>query len=253
MNGWRVIGIDCAVDPAKVGVAAGEMVNSRVMVTDATQCGKNAAVEEAVATYAAGANRVLLALDAPLGWPAALGRTIVQHQAGQPIVSNGHALFRRRTDEVVAREVGHTPLDVGANLIARTAVAALADLEAIRRRLGVPIPLAWTAPPTEPLVAIEVYPAATLRQLRIKPSGYKKSDGTVARLDLIEKLAPSADLTRVREACAAHADTFDAAVCVIAGFDFLVGSCYPVAPEDAELALHEGWIWFRRKRVVTEP
>lgn len=248
MDGWRVIGIDCAVDPVNVGVAVGEIEGDCVVVRAATQCAKTRGVAETACAYAEGAAHVLFALDAPLGWPEALGRTLADHRAGQPIVSVGHMLFRRRTDDIVAREVKHQPLDVGANLIARTAAAALSDLEAIRSRFGAPIPLAWEVPPAANIAAIEVYPAATLRQLGVAPSAYKKPKEAANRLRMIENLAAVADLSAIHDVAAQHADAFDAAVCVIAGFDFLLGRCRPPAGDERELARHEGWIWFRTKR-----
>lgn len=253
MDAWRIIGIDCAVDPKKVGVAVGELRDGRVVLLDAVQCSTKRSVADAACDFAGDATRVLFALDAPLGWPAALGTALTGHRAGAPIRSIDHTLFRRRTDEVVARETGHAPLDVGANLIARTAVAALADLQRIRDRLRVPIPLAWDIPTDDAIVAIvaivaiEVYPAGTLQQMGIVPRGYKKAEHVGNRMRIFDAVARVADLGAIRAVAERHADAFDAAVCVLAGADFLLGRCRAPKDGDVALARHEGWIWFRSK------
>lgn len=38
-------------------------------------------------------------------------------------------------------------------------------------------------------------------------------------------------------------DSIDAAICVLAGYDFLMKSCIP--PKDREMAQKEGWVWIR--------
>jgi predicted RNase H-like nuclease len=241
---WGIIGIDCAVDPRKVGVAVGELVDGRVILLDAVQCRK-VSVVDAVTRFVGERTRVLLALDAPLGWPQALGVTLAVHRAGMPIQSIGHRLFRRTTDEVVAREANQPPLDVGSNLIARTAAAALADLQRIRERLQAAIPLAWYVPAVDGVVAIEVYPAATLQQIGITPRAYKKPSEVENRMAMFDALQRTADLTAVRGVAQAHADAFDACLCVIAGADFLLSRSRGPTSQERTAAEHEGWIWFR--------
>ena len=41
-----------------------------------------------------------------------------------------------------------------------------------------------------------------------------------------------------------NADVLDAAICVLAGFDFVTGTATP--PTRLDLAQHEGWIWVRK-------
>lgn len=109
-----------------------------------------------------GRSSVLLALDAPLGWPEELGRSLLQHRAGDPIESEPNRLFKRKTDAEIFRRLHKRPLEVGANLIARTAHAALGLLNNVRRLTGHDIPLAWDPTNLGRIAAIEVYPAATL-------------------------------------------------------------------------------------------
>lgn len=227
-----------------VAVAEGELAHGRLRLTKVVQCGEQSAAD-AICTFTGGDHRTLIAFDAPLGWPEALGRALADHRAGAPIGAHGHALFRRRTDIVVKAETGQQPLDVGADRIARTAAAALSLLGEIRARRSSPIPLAWTPDFVDEVAAIEVYPAATLRQLGIVPRSYKKPMQSEARAAIIQSLSPLTDLHAVSGTMRINADALDAVVCVIAGADFLAGSCRAPSPEERSVADREGWIWFR--------
>ena len=105
-----------------------------------------------------------------------------------PIETPANATFCRTTDLFIQQKLKKTPLDVGADGIARTAYAALAILGNLRTELGMAIPLAWTPLDISPVAAIEVYPAATLLAHRIRSSGYKKHDQTEERREIVEAL-----------------------------------------------------------------
>ncbi len=247
MTPWQIIGIDCAVDEKNVAVARGYVDEGLVRVTDAIQCGKRSPAD-VVCEFAEEA-KTILAFDAPLGWPSALGAVLINHRAGAELSSYGHALFRRTTDIIVKRETGQQPLDVGADRIARTAAAALSLLGSIRERLERPVALAWNHQEMADISAIEVYPAATLRRLGVNHRSYKKpiEKDREARVLMVEALARSLDLRAVREAVLQSADALDAAVCVLAAADFLAGNCRVPSSEEREVAEKEGWIWFRQK------
>ena len=240
----RIIGIDCATDAKKVGLALcviheGHPHIEQLMV-GATWVG----IDEQVAAWATAPT--LLALDAPLGWPAQLGDSLHTHYAGAELAPSANSLFRRTTDDVVAEQLGKRPLDVGSDRIARTAHAALSFLTRLRERVDAPIPLAWTPGSVEGLAAIEVYPAGTLAARKLPHSGYKAS--TDASSALRHKLAQA-----VREELAIDEDAgellaqsdhaLDAVLCARAGLDFLSGDV--VRPKDLSLAKREGWIWVR--------
>ncbi len=89
---------------------------------------------------------------------------------------------RKGTDRFIKAEIGKQPLDVGADPIAPTAVAALRLVAEIRKLTGHPIALAWSREVTGP-AAIEVYPAATLPAHGLPASGYKKSPDETQRAD----------------------------------------------------------------------
>ncbi len=237
-----LIGVDCATDPARVGLARGTYAAGRAVVTEVRMGTAAVPPADVVAGWAAEANGpVLLALDAPLGWPAPLGDTLAAHRAGAPVAAEAHALFRRATDLEVKARLGKQPLDVGADRIARTAHAALRLLADLRRRLGAEIPLVWELP-LAGIGAVEVYPAATLRAYGIDATGYKAPDGLAARERVIANLREVLDLPEA-PLLRTSADALDAAVCVLAAADVLRGTAR--GPVDRALAKREGWIWVR--------
>ena len=237
-----LIGIDCAVQPANIGIAAGRVVDG-VVVVDRLHAGHAnpaAVIAEAISAPA------VLAFDSPLGWPADLGRTLASHRAGDRIAVEPNTLFRRETDRFVKQVIGKQSLDVGADRIARTAHAALGLLADVRDLSEIGIEIAVSQSDRSDALCFEVYPAATLKAHGIDARGYKgkKPENRSAREKLIEALEPR---LRIEEALVGTAlatdDALDAAICCLAAADFLAGHCYE--PRDAELAAKEGWIWVR--------
>ena len=244
MDPATLIGIDCATVDAKVGLAVAQADGERCAVQFAGVCSTEQEVAGVVAGWLARVPRALLAFDAPLGWPEAMGPALAAHRAGDPLPVAANGLFRRDTDRFVKARLGKQSLDVGADRIARTAHAALTLLADLRGRTGLPIPLAWTPADATPAAAIEVYPAATLLAHGIPSRGYKKKEQTAERRVIMGLLEKHLGLPPCRAAMAANADALDAAVCVLAGWDFLRGHVY--SPGDPALARHEGWIWVRQ-------
>ena len=168
----------------------------------------------------------------------------VQHyfEAGDPIRDNANLLFRRGTDRFVKERIGKQPLDVGADRIARTAHAALRLLAQVRTLTGSPIPLAWNPKIRDGVAAIEVYPAATLTAHGLRASGYKSREDEKQREEILRGLAERMEITAdLKPLLKSSADALDAAVCVLAGADFL--GCRALAPSDPDEATREGWIW----------
>jgi len=242
-----IIGIDCAAQPRDIGLALGYFDGQ---TTTIRQVVSGRRTEDYVLNTAMGwirgGGQTLLAVDAPLGWPTALGSVLIKHTAGAPIDTHADTLFRRCTDRVVRDEIHKQSLDVGADRIARTAHAALRLLENLRKRTGQEIPLAWEPPTVSGICAIEVYPAATLRAHGLTDSGYKKKEGNEARKSILGQIAgrclrlPSEE----RRTCENCDDALDAIVCVLAGVDFLCGNV--IRPTDMQKAKKEGWIWVHR-------
>lgn len=169
-------------------------------------------------------------MDSPLGWPKALGPSLVSHRAGMIIEVDANLLFRRVADGVIKQRLGKQSLDVGADRIARTAVDALRLLDQMRRDAGRSIPLAWAPDEAEPWRVIEVYPAATRRA-----HGALDAGGSLEGLDEL------VDCSAVLEIVRKSVDAADACVCALAAADFVFGRAVP--PADLGTARKEGWIW----------
>jgi hypothetical protein len=225
-----LIGIDCATQPKKVGLALGELDGERVRIKACRTGSPKQAPASIVSSWLKPGESALLALDAPLGWPLAIGQSLAGHQAGAAMGSTAHALFRRQSDDDIYERFGKRPLEVGANFISRTAVAALDLLADIRGMTGETIPLAWSPMDVNPLAAIEVYPAAT-----------RLAHGSEGKGGSIEGLEPLIDLSALDGALPSSADAIDALVCVLAAADFIRGRARP--PVDLDRARKEGWIW----------
>jgi len=96
--GFSIIGIDCATEPKKRGVARAHFENGDCKVNHSSTGLEDAQIAKLVAESKQLYGNVLIALDAPLGWPSTLGRSLADHVAGQPLNYPAHHLFRRETD-----------------------------------------------------------------------------------------------------------------------------------------------------------
>ena len=243
-----VIGVDCATDPRKVGLAwglwDGEACEVREMQAAGLEISPATWIVERIRAHRR--CRCLLALDAPLGWPAGFGASLAEHNAGQPIHTRPADFFRRATDEFIARSIGRRPLDVGAERIARTALSALQLVAQVSGRLGEDIPLLWGQDAPCGLGAVEVYPAALLKVLKLPSSGYKDDAQLAVREQILAGLTNQIHFAANLSVSLAlkDADVLDAVISVAAGADFLAGRSMP--PEDLGLAQKEGWIWVRQ-------
>jgi predicted RNase H-like nuclease len=247
-----VIGVDAASRPENTGLALvkGRLDGAFELSAVEPSC-KHVDPVERIATWLEGAVDAILAVDAPLGWPAALSDGLNGHVAGMPLGDDPDLLFRRMTDRRVHETVGKLPLEVGADRIARAARAALELLQRLRERLERTIELGWQCE-DRGLRAVEVYPAATLRALRGKPPRYKgdvPDEGAIRRgllKELEREIRVPANLVEV---ATARDHGFDAVVAAVGGVDFLRGNCEGPIPGEMELARREGWIWVRRRDV----
>jgi hypothetical protein len=209
---------------------------------EAVQCGsRSRSPASIVADWLKDAPAALLALDAPLGWPSDLAASLTGHEAGGALRVPADKLFHRETDTAIERRLSKRPLEVGANLIARTAHAALGFLDELRRITSLPIPLAWHTAWQAGVRAIEVYPAATLRGHNIAPGEYKGTAEIEGRRGLMARLGARVSYPADVHVLENSADALDAVICVVAGCDFLDGRAVP--PDDLVTARKEGWIW----------
>jgi len=242
----QILGIDAAVDPKNVGLATAVQNNAGRWQVQAVASGAPA---QDLAEQAAGllepGRPCLLAVDAPLGWPSPLSAALAKHRAGEPIPASSNELFIRETDRFVRERTGLKPLDIGADRIARTARAALALIDGIRRRTGQDLPLLLCLKAAHTGGLLETYPAATLRQSGLPAKGYKKPEARPTRQTILEGLAERLELGEHTTTCLDSDHCLDAVLCVLTAIEYLAGHCPP--PQDQALAQTEGWIWFPEK------
>lgn len=239
-----LIGLDAASDRRRFGWAVAERSASGARLLAQGLLGKPgtpwpAPLRDALSDPAG----ALLSIDAPLGWPRRMGATIAAHRAGDPVEVCKNDLFRRATDDVVRTTLRKQPLEVGADLIARAAMEALAVLDALRREFAKPLPLAWSPDAARDAV-IEVYPGATLTAHGVARSKYKDPATEGARGPMLDAFEPR--LAGLRERIAEPSDIFDACLCIVCALDFLEGRCIAPDAEQRAAADTEGWIWFAR-------
>jgi predicted RNase H-like nuclease len=247
----RVVGIDCATRDDRIGLAFGAVVDSKLRLQRIVHGERDRpAAEQVIAWIAEREDPVLLAVDSPLGWPQPLASLLATHQAGVEMPDTADRLFMRDTDRSVLQRLGKRPLAVGADRIARTAHATLRLIGEIGRGLSRPVPLAWDPESLTQTSVIEVYPAATLTACGWRASGYKKPGQCVERKEIVLALQTEAIVEADAENMEKNADALDAAICALAGADFLRGRS--MAPQDRLRAKSEGWIWVR-DRLAHQP
>jgi len=237
-----LIGVDCATVPERTGVAIGRLLDDQLSLEAVHPPHRTLDVEGIVATALEGGGPAVLALDAPLGWPNALGDLLAGHHAGAPMPAAPAALFSRATDHAIRARLGKQPLEVGADRIARTAVAALDLLHRLRARTGRRLAVAVAATPHPDAIVIEVYPAALVA------AGGHRPRGPVAMPDAKFALVQAgfgAGVAAHHATLTASPDALDAALCVLAAADWRRGRAVPPPPELARTVEREGWIWAR--------
>jgi len=189
-------------------------------LTDTQACSAAESPVEVLARWIAQDPDCLLALDAPLGWPSALSAALPSHRAGQPVRGEAETLFNRARDRFVRASLGKRPLDVGADRIARTALATLELLKTLRERTAAP------------LLAHDVDARA-----------YKAVDASDARLAVERLIDRRLTTERAFDAQTANDNVLDAVLCIVSGLDFIAGASS--GPSDRDTAEREGWIWVR--------
>lgn len=243
----KIVGIDCAVQPKKMGIAVGLLSSGSIKV-ESIQHGLSNPTQF-IADAMQMSIPVLLALDAPLGWPAPMGEELADHYAADRVSVPPNMIFRRDTDRFVKKTIGKQSLDVGADRIARTAWSAVNLLAEVRRLTGSNIPLAWSSGMIHESSCIEVYPAATLEAQGLSSRGYKgnKPVHCESRKNLFAKLNVTLELADyLKRTAVSNDDAFDSLICLLAAVDFLEGKA--MRPENIDTARKEGWIWVRSKR-----
>ena len=249
----HIIGVDWAAsDERKCGLALAELRerDDAHLVVLELLTGRDVAEKRSAPQIIAWLRRhpdALLAIDAPLGWPARLADGVAAHVAGEPlgVMEDARAFFTRATDRFLQQTLRKTPLEVGADRIARTAFSALSLIRELREATGLPLRLAWDA---DERGVLEVYPAATLKVIAqgTKLPPYKKPEHLEARRVITKLLAPHVRFTEEQRQRAIGSDhLLDAMLCTLAGADFARGRVLPPPADLRAQARREGWIWVR--------
>ena len=237
----EILGIDAAVDPRNTGFAVARAGENQWRIETLETGTRAMPLADAIIERLSPEHPTLVAIDAPLGWPAPLARALSNHTAGAPLSLDPETGFARETDRFVREKTGLKPLDVGADRIARTAAAALTLIEALRTRTGQRLLLLSSPEEAETGGLIEVYPAATLKQHDLPHRGYKKPHATRERMAITDGISSKVDLGPCRQTCIDSDHCLDAVLCVLTAIDFMNGDC--CSPFNNSLR-KEGWIWF---------
>jgi predicted RNase H-like nuclease len=255
----HIIGIDCATKSENTGLASAKYANGKFELNKLCTGSKKKGVVDIVSEWIKGSESVLLALDAPLGWPTAMGSKLVKHMAGKFIPTEADEMFSRNTDERVQKETKKKPLEVGADRIARMALATLKNMDKLQKNNpDREIELRWNHKGAyKGISIIEVYPKATLIMCGLPFEKYKNAskseEDTETKKEargkilngLLEYISMGEDQ---KKEVLSDDDKLDAVVCILAGLDFLDGKCFePEDKEEMETAKKEGWIWFRKR------
>ncbi len=237
-----LIGVDCATVPERTGIAIGRLVDDHYTLDAVHAPDRALDVDGIIVAALSGGGPAVLALDAPLGWPSALGDALPDHLVGAPVSASPAALFSRATDHAIRARLGKQPLEVGADRIARTAVAALALLERLRMRTGRALTVAVTEVRRPDAMVIEVYPAALVAARGARPRG---DVAMVAAKTAVVTEAFGPGALAQHPAMQSSMDALDAALCVVAAADWHRGHAIPPPPDLAGVVQREGWIWAR--------
>jgi len=244
-----LIGLDCAAQHSKFGVALGSLGPSGMQIHKVETNNKNVVpvIVQWIKTY----QPRILAFDAPMGWPATLGEALGDHCAGIMLPFESDDLFHRETDKFVRKKLNKRPLEVGADKIARAAATALRVASTIRKNTGIKLRLLWEPGIPNETGMIEVYPAATLLAHSFSEKGYKgnKAEHREARSVLLKDLSEFMKFNISTDLLVSSDDALDAVICIMAAVDFAKGTAY--MPENIVVARKEGWIWFNKTKHKT--
>jgi predicted RNase H-like nuclease len=92
-----IIGIDCATQPGRVGLARGVFEGGAGCIEELVLSSSAGSLLDTLLRWVGTRLSTLLALDAPLGWPGKMGVALSGHQAGVGIVSAQSPLINNIT------------------------------------------------------------------------------------------------------------------------------------------------------------
>lgn len=234
MEATAIIGLDGSTEDKKNGLCCIFVKNDDIVNFQlrAPRLSVNEQIDEWLTKFKE--NRILLAIDVPMGYPENFGIELAKHSAGSKIQLNYFP--RRYTDQFIKEKLKKNPLDIACDKIGRTTFKTLERISDLER----PIPIIWDKD-FDGIGMIEVYPAATL----IANFGNKKVKGYTKDPKLVfERLKEKYPMQNC-EYPENNIHNFDALICCLAGFDFLKGQSYLYEIDKESTVKKEGWIWVK--------
>jgi hypothetical protein len=247
----NTLGIDLSAQPKKTAACVLEWGDLSCRVAQFTVGLDNDALLGLIETT----SPTKVAIDAPFGWPAPFVQAVSDY------ASSGHwpaptetrrPLLLRTTDlAVIAAAGGRPPLSVSADKIAVCAMRCAELLNALARDGAIDR--------TGDGVAMEVYPAAALRQWGMDTEGYKggKPEQRERRRRLAEAITDATSQwlaldAEERALLAASDHLLDALVSALVARAAAVGLTVSIPEEAYEAAATEGWIHLPRRQALAE-
>jgi Protein of unknown function (DUF429) len=196
--------------------------------------------DEAISGLLSDDNVAKTGLDVPFGWPMAFADAVFHHSKDGDWPSGyRHADIRafrfRRTDIHVWRQTGLWPLSVSTDRIGIPTMRAAALLSAGR------VPLDGSGR------AVEVYPAAALRQWDLPYKRYKATNHRDERVGLLAQVvAATRDWlsipTQFHALCEHSDDAFDALIAALVARAAALKEVIAIPDAERGAASREGWI-----------
>lgn len=234
------VGIDLAAQPARTGVAHIEWDDDGAHLTSLEL---GATDERLLADCNAGEK---VGIDSPLGWPTPFIDFITDHRDSrltvppeeEPDVWRKRLCYRETDLEVKRRQPKLQGLSTSTDRIGVTAMRCAALLEALAadgRRVD----------RTGSGVVVEVYPAASLAQWRLRSKGYKKPVNRPLLSEMVTELlrqAPWFELGDDEALCRRSDDAFDAVIAALTAAAAWADQAHGLPDHLRDVAKLEGWI-----------
>lgn len=232
-------GIDLAAEASRTGLALISELGGRLVLERLQVGADDASIIDTIAiSERAG-------VDVPFGWPDQFVELITAHSAQElhPPQSTDRKWRRgkamRVTDVAVHEQTGIWPLSVATERIADAAMR-WTGIEASLREKGMRVARDGSG------ALIEVYPAAALKQWSLQHRGYKGTNNSTSRFEIVAALSERAvdlDWNGHRDQSIADDNALDAVLAALIAYEVFNGRCVPPPNELLPVVEREGWIW----------
>lgn len=252
-----IVGVDCSTDNSNNGIATLD-TKKMIMKLINQKNGMNTVdlIYEEISNFIgqdSDDRKVLICLDAPLGWPEKFGATLSSHDAGEYIPVDKSTFFSRYTDEFCSSQLKldrNTVLDVAADKIAKTSYTVLEMINNLNNKFinNKKLSLVWDPREKFEIGIIEVYPRTWITQTRLSKLKYKSSHSANAKtkkrnrkwiVGFINSLYTITNLNKQ----GTNEHRVDALICCLIGDYFMRNMCCS-PPNGNTIVKKEGWIWF---------